>query len=106
MNSWGCIARLLPLLLGLCVALGLTGCGTSTNLYVTKDFATPLEARTATVVTAGNGVKLSKYARHLKKLLAKRLERRGVFEQTGPDGEVRITRRSRTWTTVPRSGAG
>jgi hypothetical protein len=90
MKSWGCVARFLPPLLLLCAWLGLTGCGTSSDLYITKDLSGPLEARTATVVTAGNGVKLSNYARELKKMLVKRLQQRGMFEQIGPDGDVVI----------------
>ena len=69
MKSRVCRARFLQLVLMLGAGLVLSACGTSSNLYVTKGLQEPLDARTATVVTAGNGVKLSKYARKLKDML-------------------------------------
>ncbi len=89
MQSWGVIARSWPLLLSL--AAGLPACGTSSKLYLNKPLEVQLdEYQSATVVARGNGVKLSKAAGKLKEMLAKKLERRGVFKQIGPGGAVRV----------------
>ena len=89
MKSWGVIARSWPLLLGL--VAGLPACGTSSNLYLNKPLEVQLDAsQSATVVARGNGVKLSKAAGKLKEILAKKLEKRGVFKHVGPDGAIRI----------------
>jgi len=89
MQSWGVIARSWPLLLAL--VAGLPRCGTSSTLYLNKPLEGELdESRSATVVARGNGVKLSKAADKLKEILAKKLEQRGVFQQVGPGGAIRV----------------
>ena len=89
MKSWGVIARSWPLLLSLVAAL--PACGTSSTLYLNKPLEVQLDAsQSATVVARGNGVKLSKAAGKLKEILARKLEKRGVFKHVGPDGKIRI----------------
>jgi len=84
-TGWG-----LSLVLLLVAGFGLAACGTSSTLYVTKDFAQPLDADSATVVATGSGVSRSKAAAKLKEMLVKRLKERGLFDRIGPDGDVRI----------------
>ena len=89
MQSWGVIARSLPMLLAL--VAGLPACGTSSTLYLNKPLEVQLdEFKSATVVARGNGVKLSKAAGKLKEMLARKLEQRGIFAKVGPDGTVRV----------------
>ena len=90
MNSRSFAARCLPQMLLLVAWFGLTACGTSSTLYVTQDLEHPLDAKSATVVTTGNGVKLSKAARVLKEMLVKRLKQSGLFDRVGSDGDIII----------------
>jgi hypothetical protein len=91
MKSWTVRARCLALLLGLLAWLGLYACGTSSDLYVTKPLTTKLDKfSSVTIVARGNGVELSKAANHFKKVLSRGLEKRGLFDRIGPDGDLSI----------------
>jgi hypothetical protein len=91
MKSWSVGARCLALLLGLLFWLGLPSCGTSSELYVTKPLTTKLDKYSSvTIAATGNGVELAKAAGRFKKMLSTRLEKRGIFDRVGPDGDLRI----------------
>jgi hypothetical protein len=85
------LAKYASLLLGLLVCLGAPACGTSSELYVTKPLTSKFkQGSSVTVVATGNGVELSKAAAQFKKMLVRRLEKRGIFDQIGTDGDIRI----------------
>ena len=91
MKSGKCAALLLLLVTGALVCLGLLGCGTTSQLYVTKPLSADLSKyEAATVVVRGRGGLMAKATATLKQMIVERLEKADVFRRVGRDGDVII----------------